>query len=40
MAFKVAGPEKITVKAGTFDAVKVVGKGRWFNHQNQWLRHD
>lgn len=30
--FKVVGTEKITVKAGSFDTIKIVGEGRWKNN--------
>ena len=30
--FKVVGTEKITVKGGTFDTIKIVGEGRWKNN--------
>lgn len=29
ITYKVVGNEKVTVKAGTFDAVKIVGEGHW-----------
>lgn len=29
--YKVVGTEKVTTKAGTFDAFKIVGEGRWKN---------
>ena len=32
ITWKVVGPERITVKAGTFDTVKIVGEGRWKNN--------
>jgi hypothetical protein len=31
MTYTVVGMEKVSVPAGTFDSVKVVGKGRWVN---------
>lgn len=30
--FKVVGTEKISVKAGAFDTIKIVGEGRWKNN--------
>jgi hypothetical protein len=34
ITWKVVGPEKITVKAGTLDTIKIVGEGRWKNNSN------
>ena len=32
MTFRVSGIEKVTVPAGTFDTVKIVGQGKWTNY--------
>ena len=32
IAWKVVGREQISVKAGTFDTIKIVGEGRWKNN--------